>query len=86
MKDRATLSSKGQITIPKAILRELGLRTGDSLEFECHKGRAEIRPIRSSSAGVLKKFLPKDWKALTVDEMDTAIGRNLSEKLRKNSK
>ena len=31
---KATLTSKGQITIPQAIRKKLNLRTGDVLEFD----------------------------------------------------
>ena len=31
---KATLTSKGQVTIPQAIRTRLGLRTGDVLEFD----------------------------------------------------
>jgi AbrB family looped-hinge helix DNA binding protein len=32
-RQRATLTSKGQITIPREIRRQLGLETGDAVEF-----------------------------------------------------
>ena len=31
---KATITSKGQITLPAAIRRRLGLKTGDVLEFD----------------------------------------------------
>jgi AbrB family looped-hinge helix DNA binding protein len=31
--DKAKVTSKGQITIPKAVRDELGLRAGDEIEF-----------------------------------------------------
>lgn len=82
MKTIATLTSKGQITIPLRIRKELGLQEGDSLEFECSGGRAELRPVRPQrrAAGVLKGLLPKNWRPPTVAEMDTAIARNLARK------
>ena len=34
MRRSATLSSKGQITIPSEVRRHLGLRKGDRVEFD----------------------------------------------------
>lgn len=80
MKAIATLTSKGQITIPQAVRRMLSLHAGDSVEFEAEQGRVEMRPARPRriSAGVLKRYLPKSWTPPSVEQMDEQIGRNLS--------
>lgn len=82
MKAIATVTSKGQLTLPKAVRTALGIHAGDTLEFEVHPGRAEIRPGKpwGSSAGALKHLLPKDWKAPTVEEMDRGIARAVAER------
>jgi len=49
MGSRATITSKGQITIPVAVRRQLGLRKGDQVEFEIHDGTATLR--RAPSPG-----------------------------------
>ena len=36
---KATVSEKGQITIPRAIRTKLGIRPGTVLEFEADRGR-----------------------------------------------
>jgi len=36
---KATVSEKGQVTIPKALRDRLGIRTGEVLEFETDRGR-----------------------------------------------
>ena len=84
MKTTATLTSKGQITIPQAVRLLLGLHTGDTLEFDVQPGRVELRPAtpRRLSAGVLKAHLPKGWKARSVEEMDAAMARHLARKHR----
>lgn len=85
MKATATLTSKGQITIPQAVRRLLGLQTGDAVEFEVGNGRAEVRPARPkrTSAGVLKCYLPKGWRSPTVEQMDSGIAETLARKHRR---
>ena len=84
MKTTATLTSKGQITIPQIVRRILGLQTGDALEFDVQRGKVSLRPARPKgvSDGILKAYLPKDWKAPKVEEMDTGIARHLARKHR----
>lgn len=88
MKTIATVTSKGQVTIPLSVRKELGIQAGDNLEFDCHAGKADVRPVRArlSSAGVLNKYLPKGWRAKSVGEMDADIGRHLAEKYRKHDR
>ncbi len=38
MRARATITSKGQITLPISLRRELGLREGDVVEFTLEAG------------------------------------------------
>jgi len=49
MKNSSTISSKGQITVPKEIRRRLGLEPGDRVEFVAEEGRTTIRPARSEA-------------------------------------
>ncbi|MEZ5086053.1 MAG: AbrB/MazE/SpoVT family DNA-binding domain-containing protein [Tessaracoccus sp.] len=39
------LSSKGQLTLPLAVRKELQLSQGDLLELEVHDGRVVLSPI-----------------------------------------
>ncbi len=82
MKSIATVTSKGQITIPQIVRRSLGLRAGDRLEFGIDKGKVELRAARPAltSAGVLKAHLTKEWKAKSPEEMDAAMARHLAQK------
>jgi AbrB family looped-hinge helix DNA binding protein len=50
MQKRATITSKGQITVPREIRRTLGVRSGDKLLFESDGKGVRIRPIRTRSA------------------------------------
>lgn len=46
---KAKITSKGQVTIPKAIRDELGVKPGDSLEFRIEDGHLKVRPVRRRS-------------------------------------
>lgn len=50
MQIEATLTSKGQITVPREVRRQLGLKTGDKLLFESDGQNIRIRPVRNRSA------------------------------------
>jgi AbrB family looped-hinge helix DNA binding protein len=84
MKVVATLTSKGQVTVPKSVRRTLGLTRGDGVEFTVERGHVRLRAVKParSSSGVLRHFLPPGWKAPTVEEMDHGIARHLAERHR----
>jgi antitoxin PrlF len=71
----ATLTSKGQITLPKIVRERLGVGAGDKVEFvETAPGTfrvvAATRDVRA-----LKGLIPKPAKAVTVEEMSRVIAR-----------
>ena len=69
----STLTSKGQITIPKNIREKLSLEAGDKLEFLFQEdGTLQLLPI-TSSITKLKGMLPKPDTALTIEEMHQTI-------------
>jgi len=70
----ATLTSKGQTTIPKDIRDHLHLAAGDRLEFVLSGDVVVLRPVTRKVTD-LKGFLPKPPKALSLEEMDAAIRR-----------
>jgi AbrB family looped-hinge helix DNA binding protein len=75
----ATVTSKGQITLPKDVRQELGLKAGDKVEFEKVDGRYVLRPRNRSIlelAGILHQ---PGMKAMTIEEMDEALGQALAE-------
>ena len=69
----ATITTKGQVTIPKAIRDKLNLRAGDKLDFSLDSD-GDLR-ITTATAPVteLKGMVPKPATAATLAEMDQAI-------------
>ncbi len=49
MEKHAKITSKGQITVPLAIRRALGVGAGDVLLFEEDKTGVRVRPVRAKS-------------------------------------
>ena len=75
---QATITSKGQLTIPKAIRERLNLHAGDRVEFYVDEnGHVEIVPI-TASVTALKNILPPPPKAATLEEMEDAIRKGAS--------
>jgi len=70
----ATVTTKGQITVPKAVRTKLGLEAGQRVEFVEVQGgflvKAVTRDIRS-----LKGILPKPRKPVTIEAMNRSIAR-----------
>jgi AbrB family looped-hinge helix DNA binding protein len=70
MQKQATLTSKGQITVPREVRRALGVRSGDKLLFESDGKGIRVRPVRSKSAfskyrGIGNDGIPSGRKSIT---------------------
>lgn len=66
---RAKVTSKGQVTIPKPVREQLGIRPGDEVEFIDDRGVVRVQRHRDAAAwdkwaGYLKHLKGKD-----VDEL-----------------
>lgn len=69
----ATMTSKGQLTVPIEARRRLGLKAGTKVDLiTTDDGRLELIPLTDSVRG-LKGMVPKPVKSLTLEEMDRAI-------------
>ena len=70
---RATLTSKGQTTIPLSIRTYLGLNTGDTIEFLIEdNGEVVLKPL-TIDVRELKGSLPKPKKSVSIEQMNKAI-------------
>ena len=69
----ATLTSKGQLTIPRDVRQRLGLDFGDKVEFvEIEQGVFAIKPVVDDIRS-LKGLLKKPAKPVSVEDMNAAI-------------
>jgi len=72
IQQKATLTSKGQITLPKAIRQSLGLDSGDSLLFELRGDEVVMSRARSEHHD------PAIGAFLHLLEQDIRSGTNLA--------
>lgn len=69
----ATLTSKGQVTIPAAVRSALGVDAGDRVEFiQVAPGRFEL-VAATESVTALKGLVRRPATPVSVDAMDAAI-------------
>jgi AbrB family looped-hinge helix DNA binding protein len=69
----STVTSKGQVTIPADVRRDLGLKAGSRVTFVLtDSGAYELIPA-TGSVTALKGLIPAREKPVRLDEMDAAI-------------
>ena len=74
----ATVTSKGQITIPKIVRDELGIREGDRVAFRVlEDGRVVVEP-ETIDLLMLRGVLHPRRKGVTLADMDEAIRKEAS--------
>lgn len=77
----ATLTSKGQVTIPKGIRDLLGLEAGDQLDFVVDgQARVVLRPGNRDARGLRGLLQRPRRKPVTLAEMNAAILRQAGER------
>jgi len=75
----ATITSKGQTTIPKAVRDHLHLQSGDRVEFVVTGDVVVLRPATRKVTD-LKGFLPRPKKKnVTLAAMDAAIRKRAAQ-------
>ncbi|HVY86117.1 MAG TPA: AbrB/MazE/SpoVT family DNA-binding domain-containing protein [Caulobacterales bacterium] len=71
----ATLTSKGQLTLPKDVRTALGVGPGDRVDFvRMEDGNFAVLPATHSVKN-LKGLMPKPRKPVSLEDMDRAIAR-----------
>jgi AbrB family looped-hinge helix DNA binding protein len=69
----ATITSKGQITLPKSVRDALGVGPGDRIEFvRQDDGAFHIAPVAGSVMALKGLITPPD-RPVTIEEMEAAI-------------
>jgi AbrB family looped-hinge helix DNA binding protein len=69
----ATISRKGQVTLPKVIREQLGLSEGVRLDMEVVDGGIRARPVNRGALELLGVLHRPGQKTVSVERMDEAI-------------
>ena len=77
----AMLSSKGQVTIPKAVRDRLRINPGDRFKFFFHPDGVIILPKISTVR--LKGMIPKPARPVSAEQIDRAIEEGATERFRR---
>ncbi len=69
---RTTLTSKGQLTLPKEIRDRLGWHEGDRFTVEIKDGGAVLTRAKATLEDLMN-VCPQASRKRTIEEMDTAV-------------
>jgi antitoxin PrlF len=68
----ATLTSKGQVTVPQQVREQLRLCSGQELKFTVEGDRAVVTPVYRRLSELVG-ILPKPKRTVTLDEMNQVV-------------
>lgn len=71
----ATVTSKGQITIPVTVRRKLGVSTGDRVEFVESAGGQIVLVPAVEEVRTLKGIIPKPRRPVSVEAMRRIVAK-----------
>ena len=83
----ATITSKGQITLPREVREHLHVREGDRVEFEINReGEVRVRPMTGAVEelfGMLRRPGARPRSLAEIDEGIAALARKEDERVRR---
>ena len=79
----ATLTSKGQITLPMAVRTALGLGAGNKVDFVRQGATFVLMPVRSDVTALKGRFAGRVKKPVSIEAMDQAIAAGASSRSKK---
>lgn len=71
----ATMSSKGQITVPQAVRESLGLRPGAKVDFVPTRGGFRLVAVQREVSTLKGRFAGRAARAVSLADMDEAIAQ-----------
>lgn len=81
----ATLTSKGQITLPMAVRTALGLGAGNQVDFVRQGASFVLMPVRSDVTTLKGRFAGRVKKPVSLAAMDQAIALGAASRSKKSA-
>ncbi len=76
----ATMTNKGQVTIPKEVREIFGLHSGDKLDFSCERGgRIIVTPIKKNVDDLYGKLFKAERNPLSIEAIGEALKRKFQQ-------
>jgi antitoxin PrlF len=75
----ATMTSKGQMTLPKEVRDDLGLKPGDQVEIVKQDGRYVLMPRNIPASAIAGMLGKAPVGAMTIEQEETAFAEALAE-------
>jgi antitoxin PrlF len=77
----ATLTSKGQVTLPKEIRDRLGLDAGSTLDFQLLPDNTiTVRAVKADGRSIRGLLKSPHAEPLSIEQMDEGIARHVKDK------
>ena len=76
----STLTSKGQITLPREVRAALGLAVGDRVDFVAVEDGFKLVPLRADVRHLKGRLAGRGTESISVEQMDEAIKRVVSDR------
>ena len=74
----ATITSKGQITIPKEVRDAMGVEAGDRVEFVAQSSGVYTVVAATRDVRHLKGMIAKPAKPVSIEDLNRAVARAAS--------
>lgn len=78
----STISSKGQVTVPKSIRMRLRLKEGDRLRFVVDADGSVRLTAATRDVSELKAILPRPKRRATLADIDATVRRHVARRMR----
>ena len=83
----ATITSKGQVTVPKNIRDQLNIQAGTQLDFTLNNdGTISVRPLNRTALSIIGILKRPGQKAATIEQMNDTIAEAASERYQQATK
>jgi antitoxin PrlF len=82
----ATMTSKGQITVPRDVRLKLNLKAGDRIQFIVEgDGTARLRAVNKDISS-LRGILPPPKRKATIEDIEASIARRAVARFTRNDR